>query len=70
MSTVLLDRPKTDRSTLSFVPELVYFEPSALDYPKRTADFRMGKKGRHSLSDDNLTQPHHQLAWRYRAGTI
>ncbi|MEK3881572.1 spore photoproduct lyase [Paenibacillus sp. PL2-23] len=26
--------PRVDRSSLSFVPELVYFEPASLDYPK------------------------------------
>ncbi len=34
MSTMLTERPRADRSSLSFVPELVYFEPAALDYPK------------------------------------
>ncbi|RKN84721.1 spore photoproduct lyase [Paenibacillus ginsengarvi] len=34
MSTELLTPPRKVRNTLQFVPELVYFEPDALDYPK------------------------------------
>ncbi|WP_420888812.1 spore photoproduct lyase [Cohnella candidum] len=38
MSTVTLDPPKAERAapkeTSVFLPELVYFEPAALDYPK------------------------------------
>ncbi|MCR2803134.1 spore photoproduct lyase [Paenibacillus soyae] len=34
MTQQLVERPRVDRSALSFVPELVYFEPAALDYPK------------------------------------
>lgn len=34
MSTLTLDPPKKTRSTLQFIPELVYFEPDALNYPK------------------------------------
>ncbi|NIK77444.1 spore photoproduct lyase [Paenibacillus castaneae] len=44
MSTAIIDRPKTDRSALSFVPELVYFEPSALDYPKGQRIFEWVKQ--------------------------
>ncbi|OMF34234.1 spore photoproduct lyase [Paenibacillus sp. FSL H8-0548] len=44
MSTALLDRVKIDRTTLSFVPELVYFEPSSLDYPKGQRIFEWVKK--------------------------
>ncbi|MFD0586782.1 spore photoproduct lyase [Paenibacillus sp. GCM10027627] len=44
MTTDTLDRPRVDRSTLSFVPELVYFEPAALDYPKGQRIFEWVKK--------------------------
>ncbi|MGO4376190.1 spore photoproduct lyase family protein, partial [Paenibacillus sp. MCAF20] len=44
MSANVIDRPKIDRSTLSFVPELVYFEPSALDYPKGKRIFEWVKE--------------------------
>ncbi|WP_424766183.1 spore photoproduct lyase [Paenibacillus sp. sgz302251] len=44
MSTDVTERPRADRSTLSFVPELVYFEPSALDYPKGQRIFEWVKQ--------------------------
>lgn len=34
MPTTTLDRPVKGKNTLKFVPELVYFEPGALEYPK------------------------------------
>lgn len=34
----------TERATLSFVPELVYFEPASLDYPKGRRIFEWVKK--------------------------
>ncbi|KQO17521.1 spore photoproduct lyase [Paenibacillus sp. Leaf72] len=34
MASTIEERPKTALKSLSFVPELVYFEPDALNYPK------------------------------------
>ncbi|MCA0754536.1 spore photoproduct lyase [Paenibacillus sp. N4] len=44
MSTLAADRKNTERSALSFVPELVYFEPAALDYPKGQRIFEWAKQ--------------------------
>ncbi|MFF2090269.1 spore photoproduct lyase [Paenibacillus sp. NPDC058174] len=34
MATTVIEKPNVDRSELSFIPDLVYFEPGALEYPK------------------------------------
>lgn len=44
MATTSLDRPTTPRKSLSFVPELVYFEPDALEYPKGKRIFEWVEK--------------------------
>ncbi|MCU6710164.1 spore photoproduct lyase [Paenibacillus sp. J5C_2022] len=44
MSTTVSPRPHIDRSSLSFVPDLVYFEPAALEYPKGQRIFQWAKQ--------------------------
>lgn len=44
MSTTTPERPEVKRKSLSFVPELVYFEPNALDYPIGQRIFEWVKK--------------------------
>ncbi|MFD0958689.1 spore photoproduct lyase [Paenibacillus chungangensis] len=44
MSTKVIQRPRVDRSSLSFVPDLVYFEPAALEYPKGERIFQWAKQ--------------------------
>lgn len=46
MTQQTTDRPRIDRTELSFVPELVYFEPAALDYPKGQRIFEWAQKER------------------------
>ncbi|MFX9665091.1 spore photoproduct lyase family protein, partial [Acinetobacter baumannii] len=44
MSAQTIEQSRKKTSDLSFVPELVYFEPAALDYPKGQRIFEWAKE--------------------------
>lgn len=56
MSLITPERPpskRTRKPTGLFIPELVFFEPDALNYPKG-ADYGVGQVPQYSLPHDHL----------------